>query len=121
MNTLYNGSLVLFACFFFSGVVYICTEDVFPSKRLQQMIAAFNEKLGPVLANQLSVGDHIFVEHVAEKVISVHFFWTSTLRLIVIEFINGHCKCTLYSRSDARTSRRAINIFIFRHTLALPW
>ena len=61
-----NLSIVFPFCL--SGVVYICTEDVFPSKRLQQLIAAFNKRLGPTLANQLALGDHIFVEHVAEKV-----------------------------------------------------
>ncbi|XP_041468263.1 DNA repair protein XRCC3-like [Lytechinus variegatus] len=49
------------------GVVYICTEDVFPSKRLQQLISSFNRKIGPSLAKQLAVGDRIYVEHVAEK------------------------------------------------------
>eukprot|EP00057_Strongylocentrotus_purpuratus_P033203 XP_790563.2 PREDICTED: DNA repair protein XRCC3 [Strongylocentrotus purpuratus] len=50
-----------------NGVVYICTEDVFPSKRLQQLISSFNSKIGPALAKQLAVGDHIYVEHAAEK------------------------------------------------------
>ncbi|XP_071511762.1 DNA repair protein XRCC3-like [Diadema antillarum] len=49
------------------GAVYVCTEDVFPSKRLQQLISAFNRKMEPALASQLALGDHIYVEHVAEK------------------------------------------------------
>ena len=53
---------------YFTGAVYICTEDVFPSKRLHQLITVFNMKLGPVMADKLSLGDHIFVEHVSEKV-----------------------------------------------------
>ncbi|XP_077863543.1 DNA repair protein XRCC3-like [Saccoglossus kowalevskii] len=49
------------------GAVYICTEDVFPSKRLHQMIKYFNRKLGPELEMQLAVGDHIFVEHASDQ------------------------------------------------------
>ncbi|XP_072045995.1 DNA repair protein XRCC3-like [Amphiura filiformis] len=48
------------------GAVYICTEDAFPSKRLQQLITVFNKRQGPIMANKLAVGDHIFVEHVSE-------------------------------------------------------
>ncbi|KAH9519590.1 DNA repair protein xrcc3 [Bulinus truncatus] len=43
------------------GAVFICTESVFPSKRLQQMIKYF-EKFLP----GQNLGDKIFVEHVAD-------------------------------------------------------
>ena len=57
-------------CYFgsFLGAVYICTEDVFPSNRLQQLISVFNKTLEPTLTKNLSLGDHIFVEHVSERV-----------------------------------------------------
>uniref|UniRef100_A0A2C9LZQ0 RecA family profile 1 domain-containing protein n=1 Tax=Biomphalaria glabrata TaxID=6526 RepID=A0A2C9LZQ0_BIOGL len=43
------------------GAVFICTEDAFPSKRLQQMIQHY----GQFLPGQ-NLGDKIFVEHVAD-------------------------------------------------------
>ncbi|XP_059163747.1 DNA repair protein XRCC3-like isoform X2 [Physella acuta] len=43
------------------GAVYICTEDAFPSKRLQQLIQCHSSKLP-----SCNLGDNIFIEHVAD-------------------------------------------------------
>ncbi|CAL1536915.1 unnamed protein product, partial [Lymnaea stagnalis] len=43
------------------GAVYICTEDVFPSKRLQQLIQSHSTK-----SPGHNLGDKIFIEHVAD-------------------------------------------------------
>ncbi|GFO17153.1 DNA repair protein xrcc3 [Plakobranchus ocellatus] len=43
------------------GAVYICTEDVFPSRRLQQLIRFYNSK-----RRSHKFGDNIFIEHVAD-------------------------------------------------------
>lgn len=43
------------------GAVYICTEDVFPSRRLQQMIQCFSRR-----KKGHKFGDNIFIEHVAD-------------------------------------------------------
>jgi DNA-repair protein XRCC3 len=52
--------------FFILGVVYICTEDSFPSKRLQQMI---NNVRPPFRdAGTLPYGDRIYVEHIVDVV-----------------------------------------------------
>ncbi|KAJ8045800.1 DNA repair protein XRCC3 [Holothuria leucospilota] len=50
-----------------SGAVYVCTEDVFPSRRLQQLIATFHIRHQIDKAKQCALGEKIFVEHVAEK------------------------------------------------------
>ncbi|XP_035828255.1 DNA repair protein XRCC3 isoform X3 [Aplysia californica] len=43
------------------GAVYICTEDAFPSRRLQEII-----KHNSSSESDRKFGDHIFVEHVAD-------------------------------------------------------
>lgn len=70
-------------------MVYICTEDVFPSKRLQQLISSFNSKIGPALAKQLAVGDHIYVEHAAEKVKLAPLYLMHILRYHCLSERNG--------------------------------
>ncbi|XP_071834707.1 DNA repair protein XRCC3-like isoform X1 [Apostichopus japonicus] len=49
------------------GAVYVCTEDVFPSKRLQQLIKSFPAQHKLERTKQLALGENIYVEHVAEK------------------------------------------------------
>ncbi|XP_070571103.1 DNA repair protein XRCC3-like [Ptychodera flava] len=50
-----------------AGAVYICTEDVFPSKRLHQMIQHFEKKLDSNVTKNPRLGDHIFIEHASDK------------------------------------------------------
>ncbi|XP_041351074.1 DNA repair protein XRCC3-like [Gigantopelta aegis] len=59
------------ACYFVScavppGAVYLCTEDVFPNKRLYQLIHHFSNKWASLLQEHGRLGDKIFVEHVAD-------------------------------------------------------
>ncbi|NXX85438.1 XRCC3 protein, partial [Urocolius indicus] len=52
-----------------SGAVYICTEDVFPSKRLQQLIDQQHKLRADVPAEviqRIRFGNGIFVEHAAD-------------------------------------------------------
>ncbi|XP_064622269.1 DNA repair protein XRCC3-like isoform X2 [Lineus longissimus] len=50
------------------GAVYVCTEDVFPNKRLHQMMKIFTEKYkNHPDAKDLKPGDKIFIEHASEK------------------------------------------------------
>ncbi|XP_074885845.1 DNA repair protein XRCC3 isoform X3 [Buteo buteo] len=54
-----------------SGAVYICTEDVFPSKRLQQLIDQQHKLRVDVPAEiiqKIKFGNSIFVEHAADLV-----------------------------------------------------
>ena len=56
------------------GAVFICTEDKFPSSRLQQLI----QTLHKVTENKyLKFGDNIFIEHIADVVSNIsviHFY-----------------------------------------------
>ncbi|NXY82902.1 XRCC3 protein, partial [Alcedo cyanopectus] len=52
-----------------SGAVYICTEDVFPSKRLQQLIDQQHKLRADVpreIIQKIKFGNSIFVEHAAD-------------------------------------------------------
>lgn len=55
------------------GAVYICTEDVFPSKRLQQLIDQQHKLRVDVpseIIQKIKFGNSIFVEHAADLVSS---------------------------------------------------
>jgi len=57
--------------FLIIGAVYICTEDVFPSKRLQQLIGQQHKLRADVPAEiiqKIKFGNSIFVEHAADLV-----------------------------------------------------
>uniref|UniRef100_A0A671VW09 DNA repair protein n=1 Tax=Sparus aurata TaxID=8175 RepID=A0A671VW09_SPAAU len=52
-----------------SGAVYICTEDVFPSSRLQQLISdqsCLRSDVPPTLISRLQFSDHVYIEHTAD-------------------------------------------------------
>lgn len=54
-----------------AGAVYICTEDAFPSKRLQQLIAQQHKlraDVPPEVIQKIRFGNSIFVEHAADLV-----------------------------------------------------
>ncbi|XP_068803312.1 DNA repair protein XRCC3 isoform X4 [Struthio camelus] len=54
-----------------SGAVYICTEDVFPSKRLQQLIDQQHKLRADVpteIIQKIKFGNSIFIEHAADLV-----------------------------------------------------
>ena len=48
-----------------SAAVYICTEDKFPDRRLEQMTPHFKQKYKQVLGD-VNIGDHIYIQHVAD-------------------------------------------------------
>lgn len=67
-NSRFSLSLPLIA-----GAVYICTEDVFPNKRLQQLIEQQPRLRGDVprdVVQKIKFGNGIFVEHAADLVSS---------------------------------------------------
>lgn len=54
-----------------AGAVYICTEDVFPSRRLQQLIQEqprLRCRAPPSVLSSLRFSDHIYVEHAGDLV-----------------------------------------------------
>ncbi|XP_044751881.1 DNA repair protein XRCC3 homolog isoform X2 [Coccinella septempunctata] len=73
------------------AAVYICTEDVFPIKRLYQMSSYFEQKFG--IENSL---DNVFISHIADsrlkKVLCFdikHLGRFKSIGLIVIDSIGG--------------------------------
>lgn len=51
--------------------MYVCTEDAFPSKRLQQLIAyqqSLRTDVPGEVVRKIKFGDHIFIEHAADVV-----------------------------------------------------
>lgn len=65
------GCLLGEACPLPSGSVYICTEDAFPSRRLQQLIRQQRQLRTDVpgdVVDGIRFGDQIFIEHVADVV-----------------------------------------------------
>ena len=51
------------------GAIYICTESVFPSRRLQELI----QKLEITKKYGIN-GDSVFVEHISTIVIIIYIF-----------------------------------------------
>ncbi|XP_049947389.1 DNA repair protein XRCC3-like isoform X1 [Schistocerca serialis cubense] len=51
-----------------AGAVFICTEDVFPHQRLQQLITTFpmSWNRGKLMREKINFGDNIFIEHIAD-------------------------------------------------------
>ncbi|XP_074960139.1 DNA repair protein XRCC3 isoform X6 [Phalacrocorax aristotelis] len=88
----------------FTGAVYICTEDVFPSKRLQQLIEQQHKLRADVPAEiiqKIKFGNSIFVEHAADldtfhncitKRISP-LLTRGMVRLVVIDSIAALFRC----------------------------
>ncbi|KAK3098069.1 hypothetical protein FSP39_015859 [Pinctada imbricata] len=48
------------------GTAYICTEDVFPNRRLIQMIQFFRRKSQKLSSKQINFDDNIFIEHISD-------------------------------------------------------
>ncbi|KAE8747554.1 hypothetical protein FOCC_FOCC005715 [Frankliniella occidentalis] len=83
-----------------AGAVYICTEDSFPAKRLQQLFTTYpQQRMSPshIKEDLPKFGDNIFIEHVADaagmrqcvlgrlpKLLSHH-----SVKLIVVDSIAG--------------------------------
>lgn len=54
-----------------AGAVYVCTEDSFPSRRLQQLIreqSCLKSDVPPSLIRRLQFSDRIYIEHAADLV-----------------------------------------------------
>ncbi|XP_037687683.1 DNA repair protein XRCC3 isoform X2 [Choloepus didactylus] len=101
-----------------AGAVYICTEDAFPSKRLQQLIAQ-QQRLrmdvpGEVVA-KIKFGNHIFVEHAADVDALLEcvarrvpvLLAQGRARLVVIDSVAGPFRCE-WDGSDPGTRARSL-------------
>ncbi|KFQ98966.1 DNA repair protein XRCC3 [Nipponia nippon] len=104
-----------------SGAVYICTEDVFPSKRLQQLIDQQHKLRADVPAEiiqKIKFGNSIFVEHAADldtfhncitKRISL-LLTRGMVRLVVIDSIAALFRCE-FGVSDSVMKARYLQTF----------
>ncbi|KFO74841.1 DNA repair protein XRCC3 [Cuculus canorus] len=104
-----------------SGAVYICTEDVFPSKRLQQLIEQQHRLRTDVpaeIVRKIRFGNSIFVEHAADleafhkcitKRISL-LLARGMVRLVVIDSIAALFRCE-FGVSDSVTKAQYLQTF----------
>ncbi|NXC43193.1 XRCC3 protein, partial [Penelope pileata] len=104
-----------------SGAVYICTEDIFPSKRLQQLIdqqPALRADVPPEVIQKIRFGNSIFVEHAADldtfcncitKRISL-LLSRGVVRLVVIDSIAALFRCE-FGASDSVLKARYLQMF----------
>ncbi|XP_075859802.1 DNA repair protein XRCC3 isoform X3 [Microcebus murinus] len=101
----------------FPGAVYICTEDAFPDKRLQQLIARQQQLRADVpgeVVRNIRFGSQIFVEHaadvdtllecVSEKVPIL--LSRGMARLVVIDSVAAPFRCEFDSQASAPRARR---------------
>eukprot|EP00079_Xenopus_tropicalis_P028807 XP_012823820.1 PREDICTED: DNA repair protein XRCC3 isoform X1 [Xenopus tropicalis] len=95
-----------------SGAVYICTEDAFPSKRLQQLIKSQHKLRSDVpteVIKNIRFGDSIFVEHTADvdtltecitKKVPV-LLLRGSIRLVIIDSIAALFRCEFAAKDAA--------------------
>ncbi|XP_009982818.1 PREDICTED: DNA repair protein XRCC3 [Tauraco erythrolophus] len=103
------------------GAVYICTEDVFPSKRLQQLIDQQHKLRADVPAEiiqKIKFGNSIFVEHAADldafhncitRRISL-LLTRGMVRLVVVDSMAALFRCE-FGVSDSVTKARYLQTF----------
>lgn len=60
-------SMYILTNFHVSGAVYICTEDAFPSRRLQELFCSFPPTFSSAQTS-INFGDNIFIEHIGDVV-----------------------------------------------------
>ncbi|NXC02439.1 XRCC3 protein, partial [Orthonyx spaldingii] len=104
-----------------SGAVYICTEDVFPSKRLQQLIDQQHKLRADVPAEiiqKIRFGNSVFVEHAADldsfrqcitRRLSL-LLARGMVRLVVIDSVAALFRCE-FSASESVLKARYLQTF----------
>nr|XP_028606577.1 DNA repair protein XRCC3 isoform X1 [Podarcis muralis] len=104
-----------------SGAVYICTEDVFPNKRLQQLIEQqpkARANISPDVVQKIKFGSGIFVEHAADLE-TFHECITKRInllvsrgmvRLVVIDSIAALFRCE-FAAKDSILKAKYLQIF----------
>ncbi|MEE6493800.1 hypothetical protein FKM82_016945 [Ascaphus truei] len=104
-----------------AGAVYICTEDAFPSKRLQQLINLQHKLRSDVpfdVIKKIRFGDNIFIEHAADidmlnecitKKVPI-LLLRGSVRLIVIDSIAALFRCE-FAASDSVLRAKHLQTF----------
>ncbi|XP_007942810.1 DNA repair protein XRCC3 [Orycteropus afer afer] len=102
-----------------AGAVYICTEDVFPDRRLQQLIAHQPQLRADVpgeLLSRVRFGDQIFVEHVADMDALLEcvgqrlpvLLARGMARLVVLDSVAAPFRCEFDSQASAARARHLL-------------
>ncbi|XP_071789237.1 DNA repair protein XRCC3-like [Asterias amurensis] len=95
------------------GAVYVCTEDVFPSKRLHQLIQTFQGRLDATESKHLRLGDNIFIEHVSERDQLSHcikyriplLLQQSQVKLIILDSLAALFRCEFSSGEAVKRAK----------------
>ncbi|XP_042714169.2 DNA repair protein XRCC3 isoform X3 [Chrysemys picta bellii] len=99
-----------------TGAVYICTEDVFPNKRLQQLIdqqPTFRADVPPDVIQRIKFGNSVFIEHAADldtfynciaKRITL-LLLRGLVRLVVIDSMAALFRCEFGAKDSVMKAR----------------
>ncbi|KAK2180577.1 hypothetical protein NP493_437g03000 [Ridgeia piscesae] len=99
---------------FSAGAVYICTEDVFPNKRLVQMVDLLKKRCHIPSVSDIKFTDNIFIEHAAElddlsfcinKKLPV-LLAKGQVKLIVIDSIAALFRCDFSVHEAAKRAKQ---------------
>ncbi|XP_055496590.1 DNA repair protein XRCC3 isoform X4 [Leucoraja erinacea] len=104
-----------------TGAVYICTEDAFPNKRLQQLIAfqpMLRADVPADVVNNIKFGNNIFIEHVADVESFNHclskripiLLSRGLIRLVVIDSIAALVRCE-FGAADSIVKAKCLQKF----------
>ncbi|XP_066198594.1 DNA repair protein XRCC3 isoform X2 [Saccopteryx leptura] len=99
-----------------AGAVYICTEDAFPDKRLQQLMAQqlrLRTDAPEDIVEKIRFGDHIFIEHVANVDMLLECVRTKVpvllsrglARLVVIDSVAAPFRCEFDGPASVHRAR----------------
>ncbi|XP_006879225.1 PREDICTED: DNA repair protein XRCC3, partial [Elephantulus edwardii] len=99
-----------------AGAVYICTEDAFPARRLQQLITGQPQLRPDVpreLLSKVRFGDQVFVEHAADVDALLEcvgrrvpiLLERSMARLVVLDSVAAPFRCDFAGQASARAHR----------------
>ncbi|XP_066131079.1 DNA repair protein XRCC3 isoform X2 [Saccopteryx bilineata] len=99
-----------------AGAVYICTEDAFPDKRLQQLMAqqlCLRTDALEDIVEKIRFGDHIFIEHVANVDMLLECVRTKVpvllsrglARLVVIDSVAAPFRCEFDGPASVHRAR----------------
>ncbi|KAM3918563.1 DNA repair protein XRCC3 [Leptodactylus fuscus] len=112
-----------------AGAVYICTEDAFPNKRLQQLIKSQHKLRSDVpvdIIRNIRFGDGIYIEHAADidmltecitKKLPI-LLRRGHIRLIVIDSIAALFRCEFTARDAAIKARHLQSLGAKLHHLS---
>ncbi|XP_069494288.1 DNA repair protein XRCC3 [Ambystoma mexicanum] len=112
-----------------AGAVYICTEDIFPNKRLQQLIDLQHKLRTDVsqdVIKKINFGDNIFIEHAADidtlnnciaKRVPI-LLLRGLVRLIVIDSIAALFRCEFAAKDSVAKAKHLQTLAAQLHSLS---